>query len=107
MSEEQTFITNKRARKLSDKALSASGVSSSLTSSKKAKGNFVGFKKNSSNTFPLRGNVFALPAPLQPCFETKLLPSVALSLYDKASQLKLCDDQLVCFGCEVFLYTVI
>lgn len=32
--------------------------------------------------------------------ETKILPSVALSLYDKASQLTLSSDQLICYGCE-------
>lgn len=100
MSEEPAAYA-KRARKLSDKALSASGVSSSsLHTSKKARGNYVVFKKN--NTATVRGgNMFALPAPTQPAFEPKILPSVALSLYDKAAQLKLCEDQLICFGCEV------
>ena len=32
-----------------------------------------------------------------------LLPSVALSEYDKASQLKLSEDQLTLYGCEVIL----
>jgi hypothetical protein len=33
--------------------------------------------------------------------ETKLLSSVALSVYDKAAQLALSPDQMTCFGCEV------
>jgi hypothetical protein len=36
-----------------------------------------------------------------PPIEHKLLPSVALSLYDKAPQLILSNDQLICYGCEV------
>lgn len=33
--------------------------------------------------------------------ETKVLPSVALSLSDKARELVLSDDQLTCYGAEV------
>lgn len=33
--------------------------------------------------------------------ENKLLPSVALSNIDKASQLTLSEDQLICYGCKV------
>ena len=35
-----------------------------------------------------------------PAVETKILPSVALSQYDKASQLVLSPDQLICYGCD-------
>jgi hypothetical protein len=40
-----------------------------------------------------------------PPIEHKLLPSVALSLYDKAPQLILSNDQLICYGCEVMTET--
>jgi hypothetical protein len=39
--------------------------------------------------------------------DSKLLPSVALSLFDKASQLALSTDQLICYGCEVFFCSVL
>lgn len=38
------------------------------------------------------------PVPLSNMF---IAPSVALSTYDKASQLTLSKDQLICYGCEV------
>jgi hypothetical protein len=33
--------------------------------------------------------------------DLRIIPLVALSEYDKASQLLLCQDQLICTGCEV------
>lgn len=36
-----------------------------------------------------------------PVNDLHILPSVALSEFDKATQLSLCKDQLVCTGCEV------
>ena len=36
--------------------------------------------------------------PVVNSVEPKLLPSVALSLYDKAPQLELSNDQLICYG---------
>jgi hypothetical protein len=99
---EDAAIYAKRARKLSDKALHATDTATAPQSKKARAGNFVIFKKNNNGaTVPLRGSIFALPAPTQHNFEAKILPSVALSLYDKASQLKLCPDQLICYGCEV------
>jgi hypothetical protein len=42
---------------------------------------------------------------IPPVIETaKILPSVALSLYDKATQLVLSEDQLVCYGCDVSVF---
>lgn len=38
--------------------------------------------------------------------ETRLMPSVTLSLLDKAAQLTLSDDQLTCFGCEVVILII-
>lgn len=46
-----------------------------------------------SNQMPPTNTGIPLP-------ESRILPSVALSLFDKASQLVLSDDQLVCYGCE-------
>jgi hypothetical protein len=33
--------------------------------------------------------------------DLRIIPLVALSEYDKAAQLLLCKDQLICTGCEV------
>ena len=43
------------------------------------------------------------PPPPPPVILSNLFipPSVALSTYDKASQLVLSKDQLICYGCEV------
>lgn len=38
---------------------------------------------------------------IQTPVDTKVLPSVALSHINKASQLSLSDDQMTCFGCQV------
>jgi hypothetical protein len=58
--------------------------------------------ENSSSSKHARGNASVTRhATLQHGNETKLLSSVALSIYDKAAQLVLSPDQLTCFGCDV------
>jgi hypothetical protein len=94
---EEAGIFVKRARKLTDKAYSAAASAPKRT---RHNSNYVLFK-NAASGVTFRGSVFTTAPPTQPMFETKLLSSVALSLYDKAPQLKLSDDQLICYGCEV------
>lgn len=49
-----------------------------------------------------RRKVVFIPAPI----ESKVLPSVALSHINKATQLVLSEDQMTCFGCEVYKSTI-
>lgn len=49
--------------------------------------------------FAQNRDFIALPPPV----DSKIFPTVVLSQMDKASQLRLSEDQLTCFGCEVIL----
>jgi hypothetical protein len=50
---------------------------------------------------PKRAAYVAPPPPPPVQLNVFIPPSVALSTYDKASQLTLSKDQLLCHGCEV------
>jgi hypothetical protein len=57
-----------------------------------------------SKPAPKRATYVAPPPPPPVPLNVFIPPSVALSTYDKASQLTLSKDQLLCHGCEVCLY---
>ena len=51
-----------------------------------------------------KAQVAAVPYSIAPPkLNMFIAPSVALSAYDKATQLTLSKDQLLCYGCEVFV----
>ena len=61
-------------------------------------------QKAAKDNYKYQFRLQRIPAPVVP----NVLPSVALSEYDKASQLTLSKDQLSVYGCEVgeFFFTV-
>ena len=100
MNEESVGIS-KRVRKLSEKASNAAKRLKAGNNNTSSTNKNLVTLRNSANGLSFRGSVYTSVPPIQPTFESRLLPSVALSAYDKAVQLSLSDDQLICYGCEV------
>lgn len=96
MEEVNNNTGNKRARKQTDRIVAASAALLA-PAPKKARST-----TSTSSTAKAQAQQQQY-APIVPQFETKVLPSVALSQFDKASQLVLSSDQLICHGCEVRL----
>ena len=92
---EEVNTGNKRARKQTDRIVAASAALLA-PAPKKARST-----TSTSNTAKAQAQAQQQYVSIVPQFETKVLPSVALSQFDKASQLVLSHDQLICLGCEV------
>lgn len=83
--------SNKRMRKQTDRVTASN--SQYTPAPKKA--------RSTSSSSTTTSKAQAHHVSIAPIYETKVLPSVALSQFDKASQLVLSHDQLICCGCEV------
>lgn len=85
----------KRVRKQTDKDFSYSGQQLASAPKKPIKPTAASKERQRAQ----QALKAALPIPVN--VNVCILPSVALSSYDKASQLTLSKDQLLCHGCEV------
>jgi hypothetical protein len=103
---EPGVLPAKRARKATDKEfiVQPNQLATSKKTSGPGKGSSLQKDKSSSakNTKKhQRGTTVQVAPPVAPPTNHFIAPSVSLSSFDKAAQLKLSKDHLVCYGCEV------
>lgn len=98
------LLPSKRVRKQVDKDFDTSGQQRASLSNKDSSSSHKVAKTTHSNKEKHKSSRVSI-APIVPNVVTPIYipPSVALSTYDKASQLVLSKDQLICHGCEVNL----
>jgi hypothetical protein len=89
-------LSGKRVRKQIDKDLAYSGQQRQKTQYKPTA---AAKERQKANKAHQAHQAALLDVPEN--VNVNILPSVALSSYDKASQLTLSKDQLICHGCEV------
>lgn len=89
-------VPEKRIRKQKDRDLVYSGNQRGVAAKKQYKPSAAAKERQKAAQQALLAAQY-VPEPVN----LNILPSVALSSYDKASQLTLSKDQLICHGCEV------